>query len=528
MSLRMTTLVDPHRHKLQGCGLTLETWQRAGLHSGSEAEVKDVLGYGGAGPGLVIPYTDDYARVRIDHPGPDGKRYRSPKGKGNHLYVPRLLDPVLLKDPATPLYVTEGELKALKACQEGFPCVALPGVWSWKTRLHGHSLPIPDLDRVTWTNRMVIVVFDSDLADKPAVAWAEHALCRELRHRGAMVYVLRLPDGPRGDKVGLDDYLVAPGPEAFRQLPMVALAGIGQDRPVFLRVSDLADIYLLRVLQPHHRITTGYADLDAVLRGVAPGEVLQILGRSGVGKTAFALNLVERMTATGQLPTLIFSLEQPGPELFERMASMTLGYAGREIEERTRIEDPVITCRLVEVCQQWHHVVVVDRPCSIEKLDHLLTEAQAGALWADRLRVVVVDYLGLIVPRRATSAYEHTSEAAKALKHLAKTHQVAVVSLCQIGRDGEEGGEPVTIQMARDSGVVEETADYLLGIWRPELSSRLSKEERGKVRGEFKVRVLKNRSGPAPRTVTLRFDSSVLRVHPLVVEAAGAAVSGLN
>src|SRR5262249_13402774 len=120
------TLLEPHRKKLMECGLTVETWSRAQLHSGSVNEVRDVLGYGGAGTGLVIPYTPTYSRVRIDNPGPDGKRYRSPRGHGNHLYVPANLDPATLNDTSRPMYVTEGEFKALRACQDGLACVALP------------------------------------------------------------------------------------------------------------------------------------------------------------------------------------------------------------------------------------------------------------------------------------------------------------------------------------------------------------------------------------------------------------------
>ena len=128
------TLLDPHRQKLLACGLAPETWSRARLHSGSPAEVREALGYGVQGGGLVIPYDERYARVRIDHAGPDGKRYRSPAGQGNRLYVPPTLAAGVLADASIPLHVTEGEFKALKATQEGIPCLALPGVWSWKRR----------------------------------------------------------------------------------------------------------------------------------------------------------------------------------------------------------------------------------------------------------------------------------------------------------------------------------------------------------------------------------------------------------
>lgn len=505
------TLLEPHRQKLLACGLTLETWSGARLHSGSADEVRDTLGYGVQGGGLIIPYDESYARVRIDHPGPDGKRYRSPKGGANRLYVPPTLLPVL-STPAVALYLTEGEFKALKATQDGFPCLALPGVWSWKTRLHGQSFPIPDFDRVVWKARRVVVVFDSDLADKPTVAWAEHALIQELRSRGADVHVLRLPDGPKGEKVGLDDYLVAHGADPFRQLPMRPAQETDDGPPVFLRVSDMADAYLLRAGQPHHRIQLGYQELDAHLRGIAPGEVCTIIARPGVGKTAFALNLIDRMATAEQLPTLMFSLEQQGTEILERLASMLTGWPGRELEERARDEDPELTARLRDVCERWSHVVFVERPCALEQIDRLLSEARSSTLWPAPLRLVVVDYLGMIGQSRQSNAYEQVSRVARELKNFAKKHRAALVVLCQVDREGGSGGEPLTLKMARDSGVIEEAADYLLGLWRPELKDGLTKDQRNSVRGQFVIRVLKNRSGPAPKTVTLHFDSTSLRI----------------
>jgi len=62
-----------------------------------------------------------------------------------------------------------------------------------------------------------------------------------------------------------------------------------------------------------------------------------------------------------------------------------------------------------------------------------------------------------------------------------------------------------------------------LGIWRPELKEGIDKEARAKVRGEFKVRILKNRSGAAHKTITLHFESTTLRISQLL---AGTAVHG--
>ncbi|HEX9710121.1 MAG TPA: AAA family ATPase, partial [Candidatus Thermoplasmatota archaeon] len=133
-------------------------------------------------------------------------------------------DRAALADPRVPLWLTEGEKKALKGCQEGLCCVAVPGVWSWKTRdARDRSVPIADLDAIAWRGRIVFLVFDSDLATKPQVRLAEFALARELQHRGAIVKAVRLPAGSDGAKVGLDDYLVTHSVETLCALEPVAV-----------------------------------------------------------------------------------------------------------------------------------------------------------------------------------------------------------------------------------------------------------------------------------------------------------------
>jgi replicative DNA helicase len=97
-----------------------------------------------------------------------------------------------------------------------------------------------------------------------------------------------------------------------------------------------------------------------------------------------------------------------------------------------------------------------------------------------------------------------------------------VLLACQVDREGGNGGSPVDLKAARDSGAIEEAADYLLGLWRPSLDDRLPKEERRARKGELVVRVLKNRSGPAPKTVILHFDATSLRIESLLAPAPNA------
>ena len=187
----------------------------------------------GLGPCLGIPFFDaagkltQYVRVKPDRPRvnkEDGKpiKYESPLKQPNRAYFPPGTW-ATLADPSVPLIITEGEKKAAKADQDGFPCVGLVGVYGWqrKRRDKDKEAPrelIPDLEGVAWQGRGVYVCYDSDLADKPEVAWAEWRLAEVLTAKGAVVQVVRLPAGPEGAKVGLDDFLVANGPDDFRKM----------------------------------------------------------------------------------------------------------------------------------------------------------------------------------------------------------------------------------------------------------------------------------------------------------------------
>src|SRR5207248_1828956 len=125
---------------------------------------------------------------------------------------------------------TEGEKKSLAADQAGFPCLGVPGVWSWQVgrpkasgKPVGPRTLIPDFHAIPLTSRAVTVAFDSDAADNADVRWAEWHLTEALRQRGAAVNVVRIPPGPAGadgkpTKAGLDDFLAAHGSEALREL----------------------------------------------------------------------------------------------------------------------------------------------------------------------------------------------------------------------------------------------------------------------------------------------------------------------
>jgi len=230
-------LLARHAQDLEKSGLSDNTIEALGFYSADQWEIVSLLARSRpVGLGLVIPYpgsSPPYFRVKPDDPPLQwGKRpkYLAPKGAGNRAYIPPRTRDAISK-PRKPLLITEGEKKAAKADQEGFPCIGISGVWCF---LQGKRL-IADLADIQWARRRVYLVYDSDIRHNPHIRYAAHVLAWELTGRGALVFVVALPDGQSDEKVGLDDFLVANGRESLRVLlsnakALVDTRGGGQRR----------------------------------------------------------------------------------------------------------------------------------------------------------------------------------------------------------------------------------------------------------------------------------------------------------
>ena len=252
-------LLPEHLADLRASGLSDATLAAAGIWTEPDGDrVREMLGSylsvktaRAMGPCLAFPYLDaaggpmtyrngdgadhPFVRLKPTKPRIDTRnkgrkvKYESPAGAPCRAYFPPGTRPAL-SDPAAPLLITEGEKKALAADQHGFACVGLGGVWSWMVKREkdddgkgtGPRELIPDLAAVEWPGRVVTVVYDSDLTDNPDVQWARWHLGEALRERGAAVHVVDLPAGTDGAKLGVDDYILAHGPDAFRALVAAA------------------------------------------------------------------------------------------------------------------------------------------------------------------------------------------------------------------------------------------------------------------------------------------------------------------
>lgn len=204
----------------------------------------------------------------------DGKtiRYLQPEGTVPAAYLPRGVPwRTIAGDAGKSIMITEGELKSVSACERGFWCLALGGVWNWKSRRLAWSF-LPELDQIHWVQREVILVFDSDYVHKPNVSLALVQFTAQLRSRGARVKIVTLPSADDGSKQGLDDFLVARGTADLGRLVQEAPADELAERLhelnsrlVFVDAADaIYDESRALVVNPHRCSTSTFADLHVM------------------------------------------------------------------------------------------------------------------------------------------------------------------------------------------------------------------------------------------------------------------------
>lgn len=228
--------------KLATSGLTAADGVALGVSGHARKEVTSLDPSFDPAAGLRLPYWEPLApdvpaagwpkappffRLRyLEEPvgfGKDAKelkRYVQPTGSVSCVYFPRLLAlgwAKVLGVTSNALFVTEGELKAAKACKAGYATIGLGGVDAFRASKAGF-LVLPDLERIVWPGRTVYVCYDSDTRTNPNVARALQALGDQLRDLGAFPYVATCPDVTGREKTGLDDLLVAQGDDAMLEL----------------------------------------------------------------------------------------------------------------------------------------------------------------------------------------------------------------------------------------------------------------------------------------------------------------------
>jgi hypothetical protein len=217
---RLRPLLPHHRKILASSAITPDVAVARGYRSVTRIVELERLGFSRPQrivPSLLLPVFDVHGKIALYQNRPDTPRivdgkpvkYEIPRGSKMLIDVPPgALDRI--RDPAVPLFVTEGIKKADAAVSKGLCSIDLLGVWNFRgTNNLGGKTALGDWDEIAVNGRFVYIVYDSDVMTKPSVARALARLKALLETRDAHVELIYLPAASDGSKVGMDDFFAA-------------------------------------------------------------------------------------------------------------------------------------------------------------------------------------------------------------------------------------------------------------------------------------------------------------------------------
>jgi replicative DNA helicase len=262
-------------------------------------------------------------------------------------------------------------------------------------------------------------------------------------------------------------------------------------------------------------VPTGFRDLDTLTGGWQNSDLIIVAGRPSSGKTAFALSLArnaamhsEKATAVG-----IFSLEMSMQQLVMRLLCAEAKVDAHAVRTGRLPDDDWKRLSLAAGRLTSSQIFIDDSA----NLGILELRAKARRLKAERhVGLVIVDYLQLMQgPRNAESREKEISAISRSLKALAKELNIPVIALSQLSRAVESRTDkrPILSDL-RESGAIEQDADVVMFVHRPEMYTDPNSDEGREVQGMADIIVGKQRNGPID-DVKLAFVSRYARFENL-------------
>jgi DNA primase len=244
-------------------------------------------------------------------------------------------------------------------------------------------------------------------------------------------------------------------------------------------------------------IVTGYPELDELIpKHFRKKELVYIMGRSGSGKTTLAVNLSYNAVQQQKKNVAFFSIELPRTSVLPQFIQIHKDWPEKRAE-KFAMDQEDYDDELRHLMNTFdEHVAFVDKEGitleDIEKYVHVMNEQ----VFKKPVDIIFIDYFGMIKRPGKKETYHELSEQARNLKEIAKRLNCVVVCLVQANRDGgKDGSTPLTLQSSRDTGAIEESADYVLGVYRPGLNPNQELDQKIVVEKEMRVQVLKARWG---------------------------------
>jgi replicative DNA helicase len=265
-------------------------------------------------------------------------------------------------------------------------------------------------------------------------------------------------------------------------------------------------------------VPTGLSQLDALLGGFQPSDLIILAARPSVGKTSMALNVAQHAAVRERKKVAVFSLEMSKEQLAIRLLSAESGINPRPLQ--TGFVDETDWSKIATVMNDMATATMwIDDSPALSVME-LRTKARRLEAEQHGLDLVIVDYLQLMqasTPSKDANRVQEVSEISRGLKQLARELKVPVVALSQLSRGVEQRGtaEP-RLSDLRESGSIEQDADVVIFLYRDGEQNPDAEVEL------VKAKVAKHRNGPIGE-VPLQFRKANTRFYTVAAREEIAA-----
>ena len=247
-------------------------------------------------------------------------------------------------------------------------------------------------------------------------------------------------------------------------------------------------------------IPSGFSGLDALTSGWQKSDLIIIAARPAMGKTAFVLSLVRNAAVTYNVPVALFSLEMSSTQLVSRLIAIESGLEATKI-----IKGKLESYEWVQLKDRTSKIsnapIYIDDTPALS-IYELITKCKKMKMKHD-IKLIAIDYLQLLTAGSINGKWSFNREneisfISRSLKCLAKELDVPIITLSQLSRAVEQrqGDKRPMLSDLRESGAIEQDADIVIFLYRPEYYKLFSDSDDFNVKGLTEVIIAKHRNGP--------------------------------
>jgi replicative DNA helicase len=267
-------------------------------------------------------------------------------------------------------------------------------------------------------------------------------------------------------------------------------------------------------------VPSGFVDLDRLTGGWQRSDLIIVAARPGMGKTAFVLSMARNMAVDNKKPVAFFSLEMTSDQLVARLIASEAELSASALRrgQLQSFEWEQLNARITKLINA--PIYIDDTPA----LSLFELRAKCRRLKAQYdIEMVIVDYIQLMTTggdrKSGGNREQEISAISRSLKSLAKELNIPVIALSQLNRSVEtrstaQGSKKPQLSDLRESGAIEQDADLVLFIYRPEYYKIMEDENGNSTEGKAQIIVAKHRNG-ATEEFWLQFINKFARFQDL-------------